>query len=324
MNMSWRISLSGLVGAGLFALTTMAAFQYSYGLILFVAAPLLAGCLSASVCSYGSAASLSDCLKYSMYPFYVSAVLLLLLRVEGLICLAMAAPLAIPLALLGGWIAFKAQRGLPPAAITGCFLILLPGGILVGPHGPSKQWFTVTTPMIVNAPPEVVWNRVVSFPDVAPPDNWLFRAGVAYPVRTGIQGSGPGAARQCVLSTGVMEEKVTAWDPPHLLRFSVNSTPPAMKELSPWKDLDAPHLHGYYVSREGQFRLTPLPGNRTLVEGTSTYRHGLEPAQYWRLWSDYVVHQVHGRVLRHVKQLAEQDYRERPVLVVAQNHGQAQ
>ena len=83
-----------------------------------------------------------------------------------------------------------------------------------------------------------------------------------------------------------------------------------MRELTPWPNFDPPHLHGFYESRQGEFQLTALPGNRTRVDGTSWYQHGLEPAQYWRLWSDYVVHQVHHRVLEHVKRLAEQDVRE--------------
>lgn len=31
------------------------------------------------------------------------------------------------------------------------------------------------------------------------------------------------------------------------------------------------------------------------------------PATYWRLWSDAIVHRIHLRVLRHIKQLAETD-----------------
>jgi hypothetical protein len=46
-----------------------------------------------------------------------------------------------------------------------------------------------------------------------------------------------------------------------------------------------------------------------LIEGTSWYSHGLEPAEYWRLWTDYIVHGVHRRVLEHIKAMAEADRR---------------
>jgi hypothetical protein len=102
-----------------------------------------------------------------------------------------------------------------------------------------------------------------------------------------------------------MTERVTAWEPERRLRFEVLSTPPAMHELSPYRDLDPPHLHGFYVSKQGEFRLTPLPGGRTLLEGQSWYQHGLTPVGYWNLWAGYIVHRVHVRVMTHIKDLAE-------------------
>jgi hypothetical protein len=29
------------------------------------------------------------------------------------------------------------------------------------------------------------------------------------------------------------------------------------------------------------------------------------PSPYWSLWSDYIIHRIHGRVLTHIKKLAE-------------------
>jgi len=31
----------------------------------------------------------------------------------------------------------------------------------------------------------------------------------------------------------------------------------------------------------------------------------LQPAEYWRWWSDYVIRRIHSRVLRNIKKLAE-------------------
>jgi hypothetical protein len=33
------------------------------------------------------------------------------------------------------------------------------------------------------------------------------------------------------------------------------------------------------------------------------------PAAYWRLWSDYLIHKIHLRVLTHIKTLAESEAR---------------
>jgi hypothetical protein len=44
-----------------------------------------------------------------------------------------------------------------------------------------------------------------------------------------------------------------------------------------------------------------LGGGRTRLEWTTWYQHHMWPAAYWRLWSDYLIHAIHRRVLRHIK-----------------------
>jgi hypothetical protein len=70
-------------------------------------------------------------------------------------------------------------------------------------------------------------------------------------------------------------------------------------------DIHPRHLKGFLVSEQGQFKLTPLPNGRTLLEGTTCYRHTMWPVRYWQIWSDYIIHAIHRRVLNHVKALAE-------------------
>jgi hypothetical protein len=84
----------------------------------------------------------------------------------------------------------------------------------------------------------------------------------------------------------------------------VTENPPPMKELSPYKDLHAPHLHGFMVSRQGQFRLSEKDG-KVLLEGTTWYTHDLAPEFYWGMMSDEIIHQIHLRVLNHIKQQVE-------------------
>lgn len=60
------------------------------------------------------------------------------------------------------------------------------------------------------------------------------------------------------------------------------------------------------TTRAGQFELVRLADGNTLVVGTSWYQHGLEPAWYWRWWTDLVVHHIHQRGLNHIRTLSEQ------------------
>ena len=131
--------------------------------------------------------------------------------------------------------------------------------------------------------------------------------GLAYPKKVRIEGEGTQATRYCDFSTGSFVEPIEIWDQPRLLQFAVTESPAPMKEMNPFGEIQPKHLHGYMVSKRGQFRLTQMPGGGTLLEGTSWYRHGLWPAGYWRLWSDAIGHQIHLRVLRNIKTLSEAD-----------------
>jgi len=229
---------------------------------------------------------------------------------EGVICVLLAAPFALGLSALGGALGYGIQArhwrpGQSPAALS---LILLAVPATFGVEhvaAPRPPVFRVRTAIVVNAPREKVWNRVISFAEIPRPKELLFRAGIAYPIRAEIAGHGVGAVRHCIFSTGPFVEPIEIWDEPRLLRFGVTANPAPLEEMTPYGHIDAPHLHGYFVSEKGQFALTALPGGRTLLEGTTWYQHTLWPAEYWRLWSDYIIHQIHRRVLQHIRAEAE-------------------
>ena len=95
------------------------------------------------------------------------------------------------------------------------------------------------------------------------------------------------------------------WDEPRLLRLDVISLPAPMQEWTPYERVRPAHLEGFLTAERGEFRLTPRPGGRTLLEGTTWYRHHMWPARYWQLWSDAIIHRIHLRVLRHIRREAE-------------------
>jgi hypothetical protein len=170
----------------------------------------------------------------------------------------------------------------------------------------GEEMRSVATVVEIDAPPAVVWRRVVGFPDLPPPDG-VFRLGIACPLRATITGSGVGAVRRCEFTTGAFVEPITAWEPGRRLAFDVVAQPPAMKELSPWPEVQAPHLDGYLESRRGEFLLEALPGGRTRLTGTTWYTVDIHPEWYWAWWADGFIHGIHGRVLRHIQGLAEAD-----------------
>ncbi len=223
----------------------------------------------------------------------------------------MAAPLGLALASIGGTIGYLLQRrpwGRREApAMTLVLVLAMPALMGVESAGRLEPpLFVARTAVEIAAPAERVWRHVVSFRELPPPESWLFRVGMAYPMRAVIRGHGVGAVRHCVFSTGAFVEPIEVWDEPRLLKFSVTSQPPAMREWTPYPAAHPPHLEGYFRSTGGQFLLTPLAGGRTRLEGTTWYRNRMWPAGYWRLWSDWIIHSIHRRVLKDIRLLAEQ------------------
>jgi hypothetical protein len=64
--------------------------------------------------------------------------------------------------------------------------------------------FEVKSAIEISAPPEKVWQKVVAFTEIPPPQEILFRAGIAYPIRAEITGHGPGAIRHLRLFDGAV------------------------------------------------------------------------------------------------------------------------
>ena len=163
----------------------------------------------------------------------------------------------------------------------------------------------IVTSIIVHASAEEVWQQVVQFDTLDEPASFIFNAGIAYPTHATIDGSGVGAVRKCYFSTGPFVEPITVWDEPRKLAFDVIEHPAPMHEVSPYP-IQPKHLDGYWESQRGQFILTPQPDGTTLLEGTTWYISKIRPAFYWNLWSDYIVHSIHNRVLEHIKKEAEE------------------
>ena len=124
-------------------------------------------------------------------------------------------------------------------------------------------------------------------------------------MRARIFGHGTGAVRHCTFSTGNFVEPIHVWNEPKLLKFGVTSQPEPMTELSFDPRIHPPHLQNYLVSKGGQFLLTPVASGTTRLEGTTWYQHHMWPAAYWQLWADFIIHQIHMRVLNHIKMLAQ-------------------
>lgn len=278
-----------------------------YGIALFILTPLFIGAGSTILYGYKNEISKREALQVSFLTLGVLTIGLLIFAVEGLICVAMAAPIGLLLTWLGGLIGFSIIKKNPNNALNILFFLIGVIPTMAFLEKDSEPALTsVVTSVEINADPHSVWKNVIEFPQLKEPIEFIFKTGIAYPINAKIEGTGVGAIRHCNFTTGSFVEPVTVWEEPRLLKFDVVEQPEPMKEISFW-NIDAPHLHDYFVSKKGQFLLTELPNGKTRLEGTTWYYHKIKPAFYWQLWSDYIIYSIHDRVLTHIKENSERE-----------------
>jgi hypothetical protein len=279
-----------------------------YGLALFILTPLFVGISSTAIYGYNHRISKRNAFTISAFTISLITLALLIFAIEGIICIAMATPIALILIWLGSIIGHIIISKKPKSTMTTLIALTLfiPLTSFIENKTDENKITAVTTSVKINANREIVWENVIVFPQLNPPTEFLFKAGIAYPINATIEGKGEGAIRYCNFTTGSFVEPITIWDEPNLLSFNVKQSPSPMKELSFW-DIDAPHLHDYFVSKKGQFKLIKISDNETLLEGTTWYYNKIKPNFYWNVWSDFIIHEIHNRVLTHIKQTSEKN-----------------
>lgn len=304
-----RSALMG-IAAGLVVSLSMVSLSVfvlkAYAGTLFLTTPMLASCLAAFYFNREAPQSVKATIGISALTLALSGAALLLFALEGLVCIMMAFPLAflvcIPGALMGRALATSGRTQLSHMMILLLSMPFLAAAENTVVKAPLRE---VQTAITIDAPPTTVWKNVVSFSELPPPARFIFKMGIAYPVRARIKGKGVGAVRHCEFSTGPFVEPITHWEAPKRLSFKVTKNPPSMKEWSPYRHVYAPHLDDSFQSRRGEFRLKALPGGKTRLEGSTWYELKIFPSPYWTLWSDALITRIHRRVLEHIKRLSE-------------------
>jgi hypothetical protein len=309
---------TGVLGCGLtwFSL----GFYQSYGWVVFCLSPGISSCLAVVLHHWARPAA-----SQRLWPFagtvvgvlavVTSLILLIGSAGEGIICVLMALPFAIVMALVGAMIgqvvvsAVGPRRPLPMLTLV---LLLYPAAQEYEVRNPAPVVpRLITTQLTVNAPSAAVWAALLRPVEYPAATGW-FRAGVVYPTRTAFAlDSATGRhTLVCNYSQGTARLPVVGWEPGRSLTFAVPAPdmPAPMRELSPYPEIHAPHLHGYFEVDSGTFRLRPLPGGRTLLEARTVYRHSIGPRAYWALWSDYLLDAMHTRVLATIKAKAENSH----------------
>ena len=251
-----------------------------YGIALFILTPLFIGAGSTILYGLKKEITKREAWLIGLLTLGIFTAGLLVFAIEGVICIAMAAPFGLLLTWVGSLIGYAIINKTPNNAPTAMLILIGIIPTMAFIEKDSEPTLTsVVTSIVIIADPQTVWKNVVEFPQLDEPTELIFKTGIAYPINAKIEGTGVGAVRHCNFTTGSFVEPITVWDEPQLLKFDVVEQPAPMKELSFW-DIDAPHLQDYFVSKQGQFKLTVLPNGKTLLEGTTWYYHNIKPTLF--------------------------------------------
>ena len=304
----WAAAQGVIVGMGvtLFAVAmgTLLFGSYSHG--VFVVAPFVIGAAAAYIANRKGDVGASHTSKVVAIATLLGSIALVVTAIEGIVCIILAAPLGFGVALVGGMlgraIALHSRRSVQQT-LSG--FALLPLVFAAEIFLPAITTFDTYATVEINAPPEMVWKSIVRMETIDGPLALPFRLGVAYPLRGEVIGEGVGASRIGEFSTGTAVERVTEWIPNRKLAFTVLRDVPAMRELSPYEHVHAPHVIGYFHTNYTSFELLPQQNGRTEVIERTSHSLKLEPILYWLPLARWVVHQNNARVLTHIKHQAE-------------------
>jgi hypothetical protein len=201
---------------------------------------------------------------------------LLLTKMEGWVCVLMSAPLIATGmtigALTGAFVRRRVQKSTRPKFFSVLIIIVTPFFLMGASSSEERsrrtlRAETVTNQLIVDAPPEVVWDQLKSVDKITGSKGFLMTIGLPVPVSCVMEGEGVGAKRTCYFESGSIEEKVTEWRPPNLMKFDIVASDVPGRPWLTFKDAS------YETTRQN---------GRTVVTRSTTIVSRLSPAWYWR------------------------------------------
>lgn len=278
----------------------------AYGWGLFVMTPLLVGMTTGYLANRRTIMSGRRTTLVVLAAAALGTVALVMVALEGAMCILLAAPLGAAVAALGGAIGRAFARATTYGGRPLMSVALLPALFALEAAMPPAIPIASQATIDIDASPFAVWDRLVSSDPIGSGPGLVGATGLAYPIRGRLVGTGVGAIRLGEFSTGIAREQVTTWMPGRELAFVVLHQPPAMEEMSPYRRVHSPHVSDYFDTGETRFSLEPLPGGGTRVRIAAHHMLRIDPALYWEPVARLAIGLNFSRVLEDIKAKAEQ------------------
>jgi hypothetical protein len=202
---------------------------------------------------------------------------LIITRFEGALCIVMALPLIAGGLAIGAVCGFFFRRFVVGRSrypgVMMLLVFLIAPVFLMGANSAEQQTRrtprteTIVSTLILDAPPEKVWQEIGSLDRLNSSKGFLMMIGLPVPESCALESAAVGGRRVCYFDSGYIEERITEWNPPTSMKLQITaSTLPG----TPWLGFqDA----SYEIHREN---------GHTVLTRSSTIISRLSPAWYWR------------------------------------------
>jgi hypothetical protein len=251
--------------------------------------------------SYGVLASVVSC--------FSSLVLMAIFALELVVCLFMLVPASIVMAMLGGllatWVARMVSRPEQQTHLA-MTLALLP--FLVTPiesqFPPSDSYRVVSVRQPIHADAAAVWYQITHFEPITAAEHRpsaFHLLGLPNPVSATLMGAGPGVIRRGVYENGLtFREVVTEWEPGRTFAFTI-AVDPDVPAPAPYDGIGGRYLE----LLSARYTIEPAGDGTVVLTLDSAHRVSTRFNEYSGAWTEFILSDLQGYLLRIVKERAE-------------------
>lgn len=306
------------VGAGVaYALLTWAAFgaarlsdtftTLSLGFLVFT--PLALGVVTVALAPpalrrslrYAVAAPFASCLAF--------LVIVLAVQWEAAVSLAMALPLFLAAAPMGGLLAWALQMTLgrvSAGGVTGALILVLAAPYIVTPLERALPTVdsirTNEAHLAIQASPSVVWGTITRFRLIGPEEqqfSWFHLAGLPRPLEATLSADGVGGVRRGQWEDGLaFDEIITAWEPERGFTMLLKADTSQVADGGlPLAGIGGP----YFDMLSARYELEVLGPQQVILRLITVHRLTTHFNAYGGLWTDFFMRDLSGYLLRIVK-----------------------
>ncbi|PIF46561.1 hypothetical protein CLU96_3599 [Chryseobacterium sp. 52] len=282
-----------------------------YGITMFFTIPISIGLIIGYIKYFREIEVWKICLTILkiIIGLFVFSLILIGIGLEGAICIIMAIPF-IAFAMLVGFMIGSVIGGLDKRRYTGSvflFLLVINPASYIFDQNSEPIRDTVTTEIIVNSSSDTVWKLLSTSILFNKPDFILFEKGVSYPKSIQLINNKGNLIYQCETNNDDINLNIDEYIENKKVRFSLENQTVPMKEVSPYEEMDARHLHDYFIVDYGEISLQKLSENKTKIIAKTQYSYKIAPKWYWKKWSNYILDRMQGQVLNSIKQQSEHE-----------------